>query len=73
LSYVLEPDTQTDDRDLTWVTSLGVRVVIDRKSVEFMSGTVIDYNLKNLLEGGFVYSNPHAAKSCGCGTSFTPA
>ena len=72
LSYQMEPDTEFDDRDRTWVTSDGIRVVVDQKSLVFLSGMTIDYDIKNLLEGGWVYKNPNAARSCGCGTSFTP-
>lgn len=73
MSYFMEPDTEFDELDRTWVTGDGIRVVVDAKSMKFLAGTTIDYNLKNLLEGGWVYDNPNAARSCGCGTSFTPA
>lgn len=73
MSYFMEPDTEFDELDRTWVTGDGIRVVIDVKSMKFLAGTTIDYNVKNLLEGGWVYNNPNAARSCGCGTSFTPA
>ncbi|MBV9851616.1 MAG: iron-sulfur cluster assembly accessory protein [Armatimonadetes bacterium] len=72
LSYVMRPDTEFDEFDLTWEEPDGLRVVIDRKSVTFLQGTTLDYSTKNLLEGGFQFRNPNAAKSCGCGTSFTP-
>jgi iron-sulfur cluster assembly protein len=73
LSYEMLPDTEFDDRDRTWVTDDGIRVVVDKKSLTFLTGMTVDYDLKNLLEGGWVYKNPNAARSCGCGTSFTPA
>lgn len=73
MSYFMEPDTEFDELDRTWVTQDGIRVVVDAKSMKFLAGTTIDYNLKNLLEGGWVYNNPNASRSCGCGTSFTPA
>jgi len=72
MSYFMEPDTEFDELDRTWVVD-GIRVVIDAKSMKFLAGTTIDYSLKNLLEGGWVYDNPNASRSCGCGTSFTPA
>jgi len=72
LSYVLEADTVEDDTDRTWVTDDGIRIVVDAKSLTYLAGMTVDYSLKNLMEGGFVYNNPNAAKSCGCGTSFTP-
>ena len=72
LSYMMEPDTEFDERDRTWVTADGIRVVADQRSLEFIAGMTIDYDLKHLMEGGYVYKNPNAARSCGCGTSFTP-
>jgi iron-sulfur cluster assembly protein len=72
LSYVLKPDSEADEFDLTWEEAEGLRVVVDRKSLPFLEGTTLDYSTKNLLEGGFKFSNPNAVKSCGCGTSFTP-
>jgi len=72
LSYVMKPDSATSDRDRTWSLPSGLRVVIDHKSLEFLKGMTVDYDLKNLLEGGFRFDNPNSVKSCGCGTSFTP-
>jgi iron-sulfur cluster assembly protein len=72
MSYVLEPDTVFDESDRTWVTPEGIRIVVDERSLQFIAGMTIDYDIKNLMEGGFTYSNPNAARSCGCGTSFTP-
>ena len=72
LSYVMKPDTEADDFDRTWLASEDVRVVIDKKSITYLTGTTIDYSVKNLLEGGFTFDNPNSVKSCGCGTSFTP-
>ena len=72
LSYLMEPDTQFDPDDRTWVIEEGLRIVADERSLQFIAGMTIDYSLKNLMEGGFTYSNPNAARSCGCGTSFTP-
>ena len=50
----------------------GIRVWVDPKSARFIAGTTVDFSLANFLEGGFKFTNPNAAKSCGCGTSFTP-
>ena len=70
LSYVIDFDEETDERDQTWEVD-GLRVAVDAKSARYLSGTTIDYSIKNLMEGGFVFDNPNAARSCGCGTSFT--
>lgn len=50
----------------------GTKIVVDPKSAKLLSGSTLDYNLSNLLEGGWKWTNPNAGQSCGCGTSFTP-
>ena len=47
-----------------------VKVYIDPKSMVFLDGMTLDYK-ESLMQSGFVFENPHAKKSCGCGTSFT--
>lgn len=49
----------------------GVKVVVDRKSAKFLAGSTLVFT-GNLIGGGFRLENPNAARSCGCGTSFTP-
>lgn len=49
----------------------GLRVLVDPKSAEFLRGATLAYS-NDLLSGGFKIENPNAARSCGCGTSFTP-
>jgi len=49
--------------------SFGVRLAIDRRSARFLEGTEIDFQ-DDLLKRGFVFNNPLAVKTCGCGTSF---
>jgi len=48
----------------------GVRVVCDPKSFLYLNGTQIDFE-DNLMGRGFKFGNPNAAKSCGCGESFS--
>jgi iron-sulfur cluster assembly protein len=69
-SYVLDFDrTGPTEFDLTFEMN-GVRLVIDKKSEFFMGGTVLDFN-DGLLNRGFVFTNPAASGTCGCGTSFS--
>ncbi|MBM3273668.1 MAG: iron-sulfur cluster assembly accessory protein [Candidatus Sericytochromatia bacterium] len=49
----------------------GIRVVVDPQSSRFVQGAVVDYK-DAMLGGGFAISNPNAASSCGCGSSFRP-
>jgi iron-sulfur cluster assembly protein len=47
-----------------------VRVFVDPKSILFLDGMTLDWT-DSLMQSGFVFQNPHATKSCGCGTSFS--
>jgi iron-sulfur cluster assembly protein len=71
LSYVMNLEPAPRENDLTFELE-GIRVFVDPKSARFLEGTTLDYSIKNLLEGGWVWTNPNAGRTCGCGTSFTP-
>ena len=47
----------------------GAKIFVDRKSYTFLKGTTLDYDTA-LLTRGFVFHNPNAKQSCGCGSSF---
>src|ERR1700736_4610766 len=47
-----------------------VNVFIDPKSMRFLDGMTLDWK-DSLIHSGFVFENPNAKKSCGCGTSFS--
>ena len=47
----------------------GIRVVVDHKSGLYLDGTEIDFH-NGIDRRGFVFNNPNAVKSCGCGSSF---
>ncbi|MGO8671940.1 MAG: HesB/IscA family protein [Capsulimonadaceae bacterium] len=72
LSYIFKPDSEVDDIDRSWLLPDGLRVVTDERSLKYIRGMTVDYDIRNLMEGGFKFQNPNATKSCGCGTSFTP-
>ncbi len=44
-------------------------IVVDEKSIVYISGVVVDYN-DGLMGRGFVFNNPNAKSECGCGESF---
>src|SRR6202795_1065386 len=48
----------------------GVKGYVDPKSLLFLEGMTLDWK-DSLIQSGFVFENPHAKRSCGCGTSFT--
>lgn len=52
-------------------TQDGVSIIVDTESLNFLRGCEIDY-VDALNDSGFKLSNPNAARSCGCGTSFEP-
>lgn len=68
-SYTLGFDDQISEVDQVNEVD-GVRVVCDPKSFLYLSGTQIDFE-DNLMGRGFKFGNPNAAKSCGCGESFS--
>jgi iron-sulfur cluster assembly accessory protein len=48
----------------------GAKVLVDMKSLLYLSGTELDYK-DELMQSGFVFQNPNVKRSCGCGASFT--
>ena len=69
LSYNIRFDTQPRERDRIFQFS-DVRVFVDPKSFIYLHGMILDYQ-ETLMQQGFVFVNPQATKSCGCGTSFS--
>jgi iron-sulfur cluster assembly protein len=47
----------------------GAKIFVDKKSLLFLNGTTLDYDTA-LLTQGFVFHNPNAKSTCGCGSSF---
>jgi iron-sulfur cluster assembly protein len=69
LSYNIRFDTQPRERDRIFQYG-DVRVFVDPKSFIYLHGMILDYQ-ETLMQQGFVFVNPQATKSCGCGTSFS--
>jgi iron-sulfur cluster assembly protein len=68
LSYTLGFDEEVKDGDKIIVAE-GVKVYVDWKSILYLNGTSIDFT-DGLNGKGFVFNNPTAKKTCGCGSSF---
>jgi iron-sulfur cluster assembly protein len=68
LSYSLGFDKEAREGDKI-ITKDGVQLFVDPKSLFYLSGTELDYT-DGLNGKGFVFNNPSAAKTCGCGSSF---
>ncbi|UKN03596.1 iron-sulfur cluster assembly accessory protein [Paracrocinitomix mangrovi] len=69
LMYQLKFDDQMNEDDKEFMDN-GIKVVVDKKSVLYLVGTTLDYS-GGLNGKGFVFSNPNAARTCGCGESFS--
>ena len=68
--YALGFETAANELDDIVSDWHGVRVAVDQKSALYLDGMEIDF-YDGLDKRGFVFNNPNAKKTCGCGTSFT--
>lgn len=69
MAYVLEFADEIEDSDVVF-ENLGVKVVVDPKSLVYLDGTELDYGKEGLNEG-FKFNNPNVKDACGCGESFS--
>jgi iron-sulfur cluster assembly protein len=69
LSYRLEFDNQLKEGDQQFEDK-GIKIVVDRKSFLYLAGTELEYT-GGLNGKGFVFNNPNANRTCGCGESFS--
>jgi iron-sulfur cluster assembly protein len=69
LSYKLEFDNQKKEGDQLFEDK-GIKIVVDRKSFLYLVGTELEYT-GGLNGKGFVFNNPNANRTCGCGESFS--
>lgn len=69
LSYDLSFDAQVADNDQVFEDNQ-VRIVVDKKSFLYLVGTILEYS-GGLNGKGFVFNNPNAQRTCGCGESFS--
>ena len=70
LSYTFAWEPAPRAGDQTFEGPDGARVFVDNKSFKFLDGTTLDYDT-SLVSKGFIFNNPNAKSSCGCGTSFS--
>jgi len=69
LTYNLTFDNQLKADDQVFEDK-GIKIVVDRKSFLYLVGTELDYT-GGLNGKGFVFKNPNASRTCGCGESFS--
>jgi iron-sulfur cluster assembly protein len=69
LSYDLKFDKSQSESDNLFEDN-GVKIVVDTKSFLYLIGTTLEYS-GGLNGAGFVFNNPNANRTCGCGESFS--
>lgn len=69
LSYELKFDKTQEENDKLFEDN-NVKIVVDKKSVLYLAGTILEYS-GGLNGKGFVFNNPNAQRTCGCGESFS--
>ena len=69
LSYELNFVNETDQQDKLYEDN-NVKIIVDKKSLLYLIGTTLEYS-GGLNGKGFVFNNPNAQRTCGCGESFS--
>jgi len=69
VSYAIEFSDKARERDHVFDFD-GLRVLVDPKSLVYLRGSVLDYEVK-LMQHGFKFVNPNEKSNCGCGESFS--
>ncbi len=68
LSYKLSFDHNQNPEDKLFEDN-GVKILVDKKSFLYLVGTILEYS-GGLNGKGFIFNNPNALRTCGCGESF---
>jgi iron-sulfur cluster assembly protein len=68
-AYIINYADELNDDDVVF-DDRGVKVVVDRKSLELIDGTEVDF-IKEGLNEAFRFHNPNVTGECGCGESFS--
>ncbi|WP_372937431.1 HesB/IscA family protein [Seonamhaeicola sp.] len=69
LSYELKFDKEQQEDDKVFEDN-DVKIIVDKKSFLYLIGTTLEYS-GGLNGTGFVFNNPNANRTCGCGESFS--
>ncbi|MAJ90093.1 MAG: iron-sulfur cluster assembly accessory protein [Flavobacteriales bacterium] len=69
LSYKLDFDKQQNEDD-ELIENNGIKLLINKKSFLYLVGTTLEFS-DGLNGKGFVFNNPNASRTCGCGESFS--
>lgn len=68
-SYLLDLTETQKETDEVFVQH-GVTIIVDPKSLLYLNGTTVDFK-DEIMGRGFVFGNPNATSTCGCGSSFS--
>ncbi|WP_262150451.1 HesB/IscA family protein [Chryseobacterium foetidum] len=69
LEYVLGFDNKKGETDQIFEDN-GIKIVVEKKAILYLAGTVLEYS-GGLNGKGFIFNNPNASRTCGCGESFS--
>lgn len=69
LSYDLTFDSKIEENDKVFEENT-IKIIVDKKSFLYLVGTTLEYS-GGLNGKGFVFNNPNANRTCGCGESFS--
>ena len=69
LSYKLDFDNTTNEDD-ELIDNNGIKLLVNKKSFLYLVGTTLEFS-DGLNGKGFVFNNPNASRTCGCGESFS--
>ncbi len=69
-SYMLDLTEETPAETDEELESHGVKILVDQKSYLYLQGVEIDFK-DEVMGRGFVFKNPNATSTCGCGSSFS--
>jgi iron-sulfur cluster assembly protein len=68
-NYLLDLTESRKDTDEVFEQH-GIRIIVDPKSLLYLNGVTVDFK-DEVMGRGFVFNNPNATSSCGCGSSFS--
>ena len=69
LSYDLKFDKEIGDTDKVFEDN-NIKIAVEKKSFLYLAGTILEFS-GGLNGKGFVFNNPNASRTCGCGESFS--
>lgn len=69
LMYNLDFSAEQKSNDMVFENK-GIKIMVDKKSILYLAGTELDFS-DGLNGKGFQFKNPNAARTCGCGESFS--